>query len=121
MYIYIIPGRVIPKTQKMVLDTFLLNNQHYKVWVKGKWNNPGKRVVPSLHHDVVAYEKRAFGSPLTTVAKFTYISINFNWTFIDTNSEIKKNHTAIKIVFTIKARNKNYCNHDLSPEEGHQA
>ena len=31
-----IPGRVIPKTQKMVLDTSLLNTQHYKVWIKGK-------------------------------------------------------------------------------------
>ncbi len=26
-----IPGRVIPKTQKMVLDASLLNPQHYKV------------------------------------------------------------------------------------------
>ena len=31
-----IPGRVIPKTQKMVLDTSLLNTQHYKVRIKGK-------------------------------------------------------------------------------------
>ena len=31
-----IPGRVIPKTQKMVLDTYLLNAQHYKVRIKGK-------------------------------------------------------------------------------------
>ena len=31
-----IPGRVIPKTQKMVLDTSLLNAQHYKVRIKGK-------------------------------------------------------------------------------------
>ena len=30
------PGRVIPKTQKMVLDAILLNTQHYKVWIKGK-------------------------------------------------------------------------------------
>ena len=29
-------GRVIPKTQKMVLDTALLNTQHYKVRIKGK-------------------------------------------------------------------------------------
>ena len=35
-------GRVIPKTQKMVLDTALLNTQHYKVGIKGKWSNPGK-------------------------------------------------------------------------------
>ena len=31
-----IPGRVIPKTQKMVLDVSLLNTQHYKVRIKGK-------------------------------------------------------------------------------------
>ena len=31
-----IPGRVIPKTQKMVLDVALLNTQHYKVRIKCK-------------------------------------------------------------------------------------
>ena len=31
-----IPGRVIPKTKKMVLDAALLNTQHYKVWIKNK-------------------------------------------------------------------------------------
>ena len=31
-----IPGRVIPKTQKMVLDASLLNPQHYKARIKGK-------------------------------------------------------------------------------------
>ena len=31
-----IPGWVIPKTLKMVLDTSLLNTQHYKVHIKGK-------------------------------------------------------------------------------------
>ena len=31
-----IPGRVIPNTQKMVLDAALLNTQHYKVRIKGK-------------------------------------------------------------------------------------
>ena len=40
-----IPGQVIPKTQKMVLDPTLLNTQHYKVQIKGKvkqsreWNS----------------------------------------------------------------------------------
>ena len=29
-------GRVIPKTQKMVLDATFLNTQHYKVSIKGK-------------------------------------------------------------------------------------
>ena len=31
-----IPGRVIPKTQKMVLDASLLNTQQYKIRIKGK-------------------------------------------------------------------------------------
>ena len=31
-----IPGRVIPKTQKIVLAAALLNNWHYKVRIKGK-------------------------------------------------------------------------------------
>ena len=31
-----VPGRVIPKTLKMVLDTSLLNTQQYKVRIKGK-------------------------------------------------------------------------------------
>ena len=31
-----IPGRVIPKTLKMVLDIFLLNIQHYKIRIKDK-------------------------------------------------------------------------------------
>ena len=42
-----IPGRVIPKTQKMVLDASLFNTQHYKVRIKVKWSNPGKGVAPS--------------------------------------------------------------------------
>ena len=31
-----IPGHVIPKTFKMVLNTSLLNTQQYKVRIKGK-------------------------------------------------------------------------------------
>ena len=30
------PDRVIPKTQKMVLDSALLNTQHYEVRIMGK-------------------------------------------------------------------------------------
>ena len=41
-----IPDQVIPKTQKMVLDAFLLDTQHYKVWIKDKWSNPGEGVAP---------------------------------------------------------------------------
>ena len=35
-----IPGRVIPKTLKMVLDTTLLNTQEYMVRIKGKVEQP---------------------------------------------------------------------------------
>ena len=31
-----IPGRIIPKTQKMVLDVTLINTHHDKVRIKGK-------------------------------------------------------------------------------------
>ena len=31
-----IPGRAIPKTLEMVLDTSLLNTQRYNVHIKGK-------------------------------------------------------------------------------------
>ena len=42
-----IPGRVIPKTPKMVLDATLLNTQHYKVQIKNNCSNPGNGVAPS--------------------------------------------------------------------------
>ena len=48
-----IPGRVIPKTLKMVLDTFLLNTQQYKVRIKR----------PPLHFGVEAIENGASGRP----------------------------------------------------------
>ena len=64
-----IPGRVIPKTQKMVLDAALLNTQHHKVWIKGKVEQFREW---SSALGVVAIEKRAFELPSTTVANFTY-------------------------------------------------
>ena len=38
-----LPGRVISKTQKIILDATLLNTQHYKVRIKVKWTNSGER------------------------------------------------------------------------------
>ena len=40
-----IPGQVIPKTQKMVLDATLLNTQHFKVSIKHKVDKSGNGVV----------------------------------------------------------------------------
>ena len=42
-----VPGHVIPKTLKMVLDTSLLNTQQYKVHIKGKVEQFRKGVAPS--------------------------------------------------------------------------
>ena len=42
-----IPGRVITKTQKMVLDVSLLNTQHYKVRIKGNVEQSREGVVSS--------------------------------------------------------------------------
>ena len=67
-----IPGRVIPKTQKMVLDAALLNTQHYKVRIKGKVEQSREW---SSDLGVVAIEKGAFGSPSTKVTNFTYIYV----------------------------------------------
>ena len=73
-----ITGRVISKTQKMVLDASLLNTQHYKVRIKGKWSNPGKGVASSTTTwplGVLTIEKGAFGSPSTTVGQLTSSSL----------------------------------------------
>ena len=43
----LIPGRLIPKTLKMVLDTSLFNTQQYKVRIKGKVEQSRKGVAPS--------------------------------------------------------------------------
>ena len=66
-----IPGRVIPKTLKMVLDTSLLNTQQYKVRIKGKGEQFREKSSAPLHLSVVAIEKGAFRSPSTTVTNFT--------------------------------------------------
>ena len=75
----LILGRVIPKTQKMVLDASLLSTHHYKVWIKSKWINPGKGVVPSPTSRCSSYWKREPSSrPLLQSAnlhKYIYIYI----------------------------------------------
>ena len=56
-----IPGRVIPKTQKMVLDASLLNTQHYKVWIKGKVEQSRERISAlSPTHWCSSYRKGSF-------------------------------------------------------------
>ena len=52
-----IPGRVIPKTQKMVLDASLLKTQHYKVLIKGKVEQSWEGVAPSRTPWCSSYRK----------------------------------------------------------------
>ena len=47
-----VPGRVIPKTQKMVLDAALLNSQYYKVRIKGKLEESRERSSALLYTSV---------------------------------------------------------------------
>ena len=47
-----IPGRVIPKTLKMVLDTSFLNTQHYKIRIKGKVEQSRERSSALLYTSV---------------------------------------------------------------------
>ena len=69
-----IPGRVIPKTLKIVLDTSLIYARQYKVRIKGKVEQSREKS-SALHLGVVAIEKAPFWLPSTTVANFTYIYV----------------------------------------------
>ena len=69
----------------MVLDSTLLNTQHYKVMIKGKVEQfRGKKLCPPVHCGVVAIEKEAFGSLLTKVANFT----NLDYTIFVINKHV---------------------------------
>ncbi len=59
-----IPGCIIPKTLKMVLDTSLLNISNIRYVSRVKWSNPGKAVVPSPTPQCSSYWK---GSLLVTL------------------------------------------------------
>ena len=52
-----IPGRVIPKTQKRLLDISLFNTQHYKVRIKGKVQEFKEGSVPFPTHRCSSYWK----------------------------------------------------------------
>ena len=66
----------------MVLDTYLLNTQQYKVCIKGKVKQSRERSsAPPLNLCVVAIEKGAFWSPSTTVANFTYSPAEKEWVY----------------------------------------
>ena len=72
-----IPGRVIPKTQKMVLDASLLNTQYYKVRIKGKVEQSWEGVAPSPTLWCSSYRKGSLRVTLDYGRQlyFTYIYI----------------------------------------------
>ena len=72
-----IPGRVIPKTQKMVLDASLLNTQYYKI--KVKCSNPGKEVAPSPTPWCSSYQK---GSLWVTLIYGRQLYNNYIYTYM---------------------------------------
>ena len=56
----------------MVLDAALINTLYYKVRIKDRVEQSRERSSTFPYTDVVSIEKRAFRSPLTNVANFTY-------------------------------------------------
>ena len=66
-----IPGRVIPNTQKMLLDVALLNIHDCKVRIKGKMEQ-SREWSSALPDGVVVIEKGAFELPSTKVANFNF-------------------------------------------------
>ena len=76
-----IPGRVITKTQKMVLESSLFNTQHYKVWIKDKWSTLEKGVAPFRILWYCSYWKRSLRVALenrrpTFLSKFLSYSLD---------------------------------------------
>ena len=64
----------------MVLDAYLLNTQHYKIWIKGKVEQPWERSSALL--GVVAIEKGVIGSPSILVVNFSFITDYMIFVFV---------------------------------------
>ena len=77
-----IPGRIIPKTSKIVFDTSLLNTQQYKLCIKDKVEQSGERSSALSYTTVVAIEKGAFWLPSTMVTFFYNVLINYFYSII---------------------------------------
>ena len=66
-----IPGHVIPKTQKMVLDAVLFNTQHYNVRIKGKVEQ--SREWSSAHHNTSMKRELSVHPRLRSPTLLTYM------------------------------------------------
>ena len=61
------PGLNDTKDTKIVLDASLIHTQLYNIWIKGKWSNARKRVMPSC---TVCFQP-------TIVTKLTFKEITY--------------------------------------------
>ena len=81
-----IPGRVIPKTQKMVLDASLLNTQHYKVRIKGKVEQSREGVAPSPTPWCSSYRKGSLRVTLDYGRQlYFYLYLPVSWSSVVAN------------------------------------
>ena len=85
MYIYIYGPRDWVSIQRfknwyLMPPNLTLSIKNYRSRIK--WSNPEKGVMPSLHLSIIATETGAFGSPLTTVANFTYLLYIYIYIYI---------------------------------------
>ena len=94
-----IPGRVIPKTQKMVLDASLLNTQHYKVRIKGKVEQSRERVVPSPTPWCCSYRKGSLRVTLDYGRQLYLLIYIYIYYFIHKILQTKKAVMPTKIMF----------------------
>ena len=96
-----IPGRVIPKTLKMVLDTSLLNTQQYKVCIKGKVEKSRERSSTLPDTSVYSLLKRdTSGRPrLRSPTLLTYIYI------YKMNKSDRKNISIINVIYSLIVHN----------------
>ena len=94
-----IPGRVKPKTQKMVLDASLLNTQHYKVRIKGKVEQSREGVAPFPTPWCSSYRKGSlrvtldYGRQLYLLFLYVYIYIareTMIQSQVESNQKLKK-------------------------------
>ena len=96
-----IPGWVLLKAQKMVLDATLPNTKHYKVWIKGKVEQYREKSSTPHHLGVAAIEKGAFRLPSTSVANLTtfYINTAINLTF--NNEKASTLHKNLYLIYSV--------------------
>ena len=80
-----IPGRVIPKTQKMVLDASLLNTQHYKVRIKGKVEQSREGVAPSPTPWCSSYRKGSLRVTLVYGRQLYFYLQRIYWCYLYIN------------------------------------